>query len=132
MNKLLAKSGVRLNNPRTLDVLLAENRLYKLSENKKNIVDKIVCARIKRLVALIAATLLKLNPIKIKFISCTVPYATSFFKSTCAHIFNDESITPIIATIKIIVWLICELYEQKIHIPYNAVLTKNPLKYIEK
>lgn len=31
---------------------------------------------------------------KIKFISCTVQYATNFFKSVCPKNFIDESIQP--------------------------------------
>lgn len=87
-----------------------------------------MCAKMNKLVALMILFDPKINPNKIKFISWTVPYATNFFKSTCAHIFNDESIIPIITKTITQLWLINSSELENNQIPYKAVLTRNPLK----
>lgn len=124
--------GVNCNNPLTPIVLLVPKRLYNESDNKKKIVDKIVCAKINKLVALIIEFDPITKPNKIKFISWTVPYATNFFKSTCAHIFIDESIIPTTTNISTHDWLCTKFEWVNNQIPYNAVLTKKPLRYTEK
>ncbi len=75
----------------------------------------------------------KNKKITIKFISCIVANAISFFISVLVHILIEASIQPQILIVTANVMVNCEVKNCVKYIrQYSAVFTKKPLKKIEK
>ena len=132
VTKSMEALGATIIKPLNEKTHLLLNILYKVSLIKKNNADKSPCTTMK----CPANALLdgpKTNNIMVNWaISCTVVYATIFLKSDCLNIAADDAIPPLNNKHIAITLVGYESNGKNLYKPKSAILTKKPLKNMEK